>query len=502
MARSENPSLTRQSLFLIFGKFFSLPVTFFIPVVLTRYFSIDEFGQYKQLFVLFALAWPCLDFGITQGLIYFLPREKEKERDIIFHFLFLQMLVSLVIAAGLYLFRIEISVALSGGTALAEYMGLLSLLLIVWALSGNLEIFYTAKKQTAYSGLFIFFSDGVKGLFIIGAVIAGGDLATVLQVFLVTGGLRLVWMIFYMMRYCGLTGFAFSLQRFRQILLYSFPLGIAVATNSFIEYSHQIIVSSSLSVSDFALYSIGCFQIPIIGVMTMSVAQVVIVQIGEIEGRRLKKELERLLTNSFRKLSLLFIPAFIFLVVTAPAFIETLYTARYLESVSVFRVFICILPLSGLLVEYLPRALGEPLFNVKINLLTLMVNIVLAVVFLRLFGIGGAALGFVASTIFRKICVGWFLKRKLDVNLLSVIPAGSILAIAGLSVVAVLPGLLAVSYWQMSSLSAFTLHSALFVPLCLIFFWFGGVLAAGEKELVLGGIRTMKEKTLGRFPLG
>ena len=492
-AKKEN--LTRQSLFLIAGKVVSLPVTFLIPVILTRQLSMEEFGHYKQLFILFSILIPFLDFGIAQGLIYFLPRRSDESRKIITNYLFFQTIISLIAVVCLIAFNRPIAFLLTQSYDIAKLIPLMGGLVAIWALSANLEILFTTEKRTNYSGLFIFLSEGCKGVLVITVALSGGKLLAVLLAFLVTGGLRLVWLGIYLLRQ-GVSPLRLSLKTSKELLIYSLPLGVAVCINAFIEYSHQIIVSHSLTASDFAIYSIGCFQLPIIAVMTMSVSMVIIVRIGEMTEQESRDELDTLLANSFRKLALLFFPLFLLLEAAAEPFITTLYTTDYIDSVSVFRAFILILPLSTLLVEYIPRAQGDSLFTVKVNIATLLVNVLAVTVLLYTYGAVGAALGFVFSTIFRKTIIFWYMRKKFHIGRQTIIPYKAFLRIFICSLLSTLPGWFLTSRVQWLPIVELASHFVLFFPICLLFFWQGGILLRQEKNIITHTVRQNLQKLL------
>ena len=56
------------------GRTLAFGASFFIPVVLARVFSTEEFGTYKQVFILFDTLFYIVQAGLATSLFYFLPR--------------------------------------------------------------------------------------------------------------------------------------------------------------------------------------------------------------------------------------------------------------------------------------------------------------------------------------------------------------------------------------------------------------------------------------------
>jgi O-antigen/teichoic acid export membrane protein len=83
-----SPSFLRRAGPLVLARFASAVVTTVVPLVLARAMAIEEYGTYKQLFLVGVTLTSILAFGIPQSLYYFLPRT-EQGRPYIVHVLVL-----------------------------------------------------------------------------------------------------------------------------------------------------------------------------------------------------------------------------------------------------------------------------------------------------------------------------------------------------------------------------------------------------------------------------
>src|ERR1043166_2114679 len=73
----QNPqarSVFKPALVLMSGRTLAFAATFFIPVILARFFDQVHFGTYKQLFLVFSTVFCIAQLGMSQSLYYFLPR--------------------------------------------------------------------------------------------------------------------------------------------------------------------------------------------------------------------------------------------------------------------------------------------------------------------------------------------------------------------------------------------------------------------------------------------
>lgn len=477
-------SLSMHAFFLISARLLSLPISFFVPIVLVRNFSISEFGQYKQLFMIYNMALPLMSLGVTQGLIYFVPKYPERQKEIISQFVTYQI-ISCSIALLLFcLFQHEIAVLFTSSGDIASFIPYIGLFLVFWSLSNNLEIVLTATKKVFHASLFVFVSAGTKSLITIVIVTIFGGLKAVLIGFVTLGVIRFFLFMVHIIQQKNFSFTCFDKKLFKELLQYSVPLGVAVCVNSLMEYTSQFVVSNQLSVTEFAMYSIGCFQVPFIGMVSMSVSRVAIVKICELHKKHENSDITILLNNSFRKLAMVFFPAFVLLWAVAHDFIVLLYTDAYTASIPIFRTFIWILPLSAILVEYVPNALGDSIYVFRVNCITFVLNICAVLVLLHFFGMPGAAAGFVFARAMRKILILSYLKNNLNTCWGALFPYKACIKIFLFAILSLLPGLIFQQFIPLNPVGNLLSQGLLYGITCMVFFWNLGILTTAEKEKI------------------
>src|SRR5690606_10685751 len=71
-------AIFKPVLVLISGRSIGFLAAFAIPIVLARVFSQEDFGTYKQLFLVYATLFGIMQLGMAESLYYFLP---SRQRD-------------------------------------------------------------------------------------------------------------------------------------------------------------------------------------------------------------------------------------------------------------------------------------------------------------------------------------------------------------------------------------------------------------------------------------
>jgi O-antigen/teichoic acid export membrane protein len=146
---------------------------------------------------------------------------------------------------------------------------------------------------------------------------------------------------------------------------------------------HNYFVSHRFSPAEFAVYRLGCFELPLIAMLAESVTSVLIPRMSELQSRNDTREIIRLTARAMQKLAFFYFPIYIFLLITAQTFITTLFTHNYSASVPIFLINISILPLYILISDPIVRAYQE----LGRLLLTLRIFIIVALVSALYFGI-------------------------------------------------------------------------------------------------------------------
>src|ERR1051325_12097062 len=88
-------SLTVQAFWLLIAKTLAFVFAFALPILLTRTLSQNEYGLFKQVFLIINTATALLPLGFGMSAYYYLPREKDASRrgQIILNILLFNLIV-------------------------------------------------------------------------------------------------------------------------------------------------------------------------------------------------------------------------------------------------------------------------------------------------------------------------------------------------------------------------------------------------------------------------
>jgi O-antigen/teichoic acid export membrane protein len=430
-------AVSSPAFLLVAGRTMGFVVSFAIPVVLARLFSRADFGTYKQLFLIYATLYGLAQVGMAESLYYFIPRRPGDAGRHVTNALTTLALAAVGCAALLYATRTEIAAWMTN-PALARYLPLLAVFLACTLVSVAFEIVMVSRKQhvaaaTVYAG-----SDLVRTACLIVPALAIWGLRGVLAGATAFAALRLAAMIVYFWRTFG-SDLRCDSTLWRGQLLYALPFGLAVAVEIVQANLHQYFVASRFNAETFAIYAVGCLQIPLVDLICTSTANVMMVRMAEETGSGQRRRALALWHDTTCRLATIVFPLAVLLLLTARGIIVSLFTVRYIASVPIFMIWCFTIVPSALSVDAVLRVYARTRFLLGMNLLRLAVIAISIGWFLSTFGLAGAVLVTLLSTSLVKAIGVFRIARLLNVGLGEVLPWGRLAGLAIQAIVAAIP---------------------------------------------------------------
>ena len=386
--------VTRPAALLVTGRVVGLVASFAIGIVLARIFAPATFGTYKQFFLVYGTLYGLAQLGMAESLYYFVPRNAARTGRYACNALVTLALAGAGCLALLYAWRTQIAVRLTNA-GLADYMGLAGLFLTFMLMSTVLEIVMVSRKKHLMAAVTYACSDIVRTIFFIVPALWLGSLRAVLVGATVFAALRLVLLLAALWREYG-RDFRIDVALWREQLAYALPFALAVGVEVVQLNYHQYIVASRFDAATFAIYAVGCLQIPLVDMIMTSTVNVMMVKMAEDSSDRTAAV--ALWHETICRLAFLMVPLSVFLFVVARDLIVTLYTTTYLASVPIFMVWsLTILP-SIFAVNAVLRVFAQTRFLLVMNLMRLAMVAALIGWCLSSFGMSGAVLVTLLST--------------------------------------------------------------------------------------------------------
>lgn len=440
-------SLTNQSAWILFAKVVGFGLNTLFPLLIVRYLTQDNVGVYRQAFLVASNAVLVLPLGFSMSAYYFLNREPEKHPSAVFNILIFNFVMGGLAFFALFLFPQILGSAFQSQemTRLAPLIGVL---IWLWIFSSFLETVALAMQQARLAAFFIVTAQLLKTALMTSAVLFYADVDSLIYAAIVLFVLQTIVLLVYLHGCFPYFWKTFELTFFRKQMAYALPFGLSVLLYVGQTDIHNYFVSHGFSAAEFAIYSQGCFQLPLIAMLYESVGAVMIPRMSQLQHEDKKRDMLVMTVSATQKLAFFYFPIFCYLMVVGYEFVTTLFTKEYAASVPIFRVNLLALPLFSLVVDPITRAFpaaGKWLLKLRIGIIITLLGV---------FWIGIGRFDLitmisivVAAILFEKIAAAWISGRMLEVRTAD---AGLLKTIGKIAVAAIVSGLILLAFYLFS----------------------------------------------------
>jgi O-antigen/teichoic acid export membrane protein len=328
---------------LMSGRVVAFAATFFVPVVLARILTVAEFGTYKQLFLLYATLYYIAQFGIAESLFYFLPTASHRAGRYVAN----AMLCLTATGLACWMLLGAASPTLASwlnNPELMPYLTWIGAFLLLMLVSSVLEIAMVARGRYVLASATYGISDVLRAVFFVLPALAFRHIDVLLIGAVSFAVLRLAATLAYVVRMFG-TDMRPRAAALTQQLRYTLPFGVATVMEICQANLHLYAVSYYVDAATFAIYAVGCLQIPVVDLVATSAGNVMMVRMGQnLRDRRDANNLA-IWRETTRHLALVLVPLVGILLVSAHTLIVMLFTEQYAAAAPIFMIWsLAILP--------------------------------------------------------------------------------------------------------------------------------------------------------------
>ena len=351
-------SLTARALWLLIAKVLAFAFSIALPLLLVRRLSQKEFGLYKQAFLVVGTALALLPLGFQMSAFYFLPREKDRQGQIIFNILLFHLLMGGLGALALLLFP-QLLTKIFHSADIVNYAPIIAAVIFFWVVSSYLEVISVAHQEARLSTIFIISAQLSKTALLLLAAILFDSVRALIYAAMIQGMLQTIILLLYLRSRFPRFWVSFDWAVLRMQLSYALPFGIAGLLFTLQTDLPNYFVSNQFDPATFAIYAIGCFNIPLVGMLSESVGSVMIPQVSLLQKHGDHREILALTARVARKLALIYLPLYGFLIVMGREFLTTLFTHQYAASWPIFAINLTLLPMSIFVSDPIMRAFAD-----------------------------------------------------------------------------------------------------------------------------------------------
>ena len=368
----KTPSLKSQSAWLMFAKTIGFGLSFLLPLIIYRRLNQSEAGIYKQVFLVITNATSILPLGVSMSAYYFLSRESHRRPFYITNILLFNFMVGGLAALTLFLFP-QILGNLFQDQEMTDLASGIGIVIWINIFSVFLEIVVIANQEPRLATVFIILSQLTKTLMLVSVVAVFGTVNAMLYAFAAYCSIQSIILLIYLKSRFVNFWHSFDRQLFASHLKYAIPFGLASILYSLQFDGHNFFVGHQFTPAQVAVYSVGCFELPLLAMLYESITSVLIPRMSHLQLLDDKREIIELTARATEKLAIIYLPTYVYFFIVAEDFIITLFTESYRASIPIFLVNITLLPFYILISDPIVRAfkqLGRFILILRIIIVT------------------------------------------------------------------------------------------------------------------------------------
>lgn len=391
--------MKKNTISLILFNLFNTGSQFLLIVFISRTFSKTDYSTYRQVFLPFEILAPLLGLGLSSTVFYFYPRFSNKQ-NLLFSSLFLIFLncafFEFLLLVGL---GKEIS-NLFNNLEVGRYFYFLGFFAFFSLSNTVIYSFFVLENKIKTSILVNLFSNIILILLTILVILYNKDIHWIVVFRLATYAFSFFIMVFnsHILRFLSYSPKAF-LEDCKQIFKYSLPVSSSLLVGVFSYQIDKLLISSFNKPEEFAIYVNGAFEIPLIAIVTSSIASA---SFGLFT--QFCKDTDFFSANQlFKKVTLassLFIfPTFVFLFYFSEEIITFIFGKQYSESSFVFKGYLLLLPIRIIQYGNILIALGKSKILLFRSIIELVISCISTFLLMTFFGYKMAVFGTVIAVL-------------------------------------------------------------------------------------------------------
>ncbi len=481
----ETDGLATRTLWMTVAKSIGFIVSFILPLVLVRTLNQHEFGLYKQAFQVITTALSVLGFQFAASVYYFMEHEPRKKPQIALNVLLFYGVIGSVMALWFVCYPRWITVIFKSDD-LVPTTPLLGIAIFVMLISSGLEGFMLVNRDARLVSVTVVILQLAKTALLLGASIFFGSIRAIVIAFVLQGVLQSAILVTYLYFRFGRFWQSLDFSLFKAQLSNSLPFGLGSLAVG-VQYDlHNYFVSHYFSAADFAIYSVGCFQLPMLMVLVDAIETVLYPEVARVVKQASYAQVIRIWLNAIRFLAFCFVPTCILMLVLRREIIITLFTKNYLSAETIFAINLAGVLLLAHVSYPVVRAFAEfRYFRLKLCLIFLPLNWFALYFAIQAIGLVGAIAVTVLVRLLDVSVTSIMVGRRLgmrwcDLRLLA--PIGRIVAAAAAA--GCFTFFIQQALWRLPSIVVLGICSAVFGVAFLVAGLVAGVVTAEERAKV------------------
>lgn len=412
-ARTALPSLRRQTTWLFAAKAISLALTVVVPILLVRLLNQTEYGLYRQGFLLLTTALAVLTFNYQYSAYYYFPQSPQRRLTAAWNAVLFEAMAGIAVFAVLAAWPRSVGWIL-GTQELVVFGPLFGLILLFQCPGLLLEHFATADQNVRLSTLFIIGANVSRGALLLAAGLWAPRAGILFAAALAQSVLQVAALLVYLRASFPRGSLRFDPAFFKEQFYYVLPMALNSLLYMIELQAHNYVVAHRFTVAEYAIYAVGCFQVPFSALVRESLGTVLIPRVSALKTQGDTAEIRRLLAAATSRLALVNCGVVGLMASFGEDTIRFLFSDRYRASWPVFAVNLLYLLIEIPITDPASRAYPEILRKtLRLRLLTAPLSTIVMAWFAWRGGLVCVVAVAVGVILIEKACACWWVARTI-----------------------------------------------------------------------------------------
>ncbi len=408
-------SLKDQSIFLVIGNALTQGTTVIQGIILARILSQHDFGSFRQILFITALAYVIFSLCIAEGVPYFLAQlDKDKRKQFLFQCITLYVLLGLSSFMVMFYSRGWLA-------GLFHNSDLYTLFMVTSLLPGSqmiktlTSVLLISIREAKLNTLLSVINSVLGVLSMVVPLFFGYSLMNALFVYVFTNILFEIFRIAITIKKIGIT-FRIDWALLKNQFGFSIPYWISYSTFFIYTQVHKVLVSSFFSPHDFAIFSVACTELPVLARLSSQIGLVLIPVCVQYQQSGKTSAVIDLWSKLTSKVALVVVPIFMLLILNSKEFMAMLYGTLYEDAWLIFSVMLLLLPLRICDTNSLFKITGKTKYVIISSVGALITGLLSGWLLMYPFGMLGPAIGVLIGRITQIVISLQFIKRDIPLS--------------------------------------------------------------------------------------
>jgi O-antigen/teichoic acid export membrane protein len=433
-------TLSDRAGFLIVANLVKYAVGFIMPMVLVRLLSQSDYGSYQQMILMGTAAVGVLTLGLPTSIYYFYHHVGQAKLPALLVQTTVLLTLTGCLAALVVILGADHFSAMLNNPSMTGLLQIYALSLAFTIGSEHCLHVMIAQNRYGFAVAFEIAETFVRVLTLLAPLYLGYGFTGLIAGIVAYSALRFIIRNGYLLGCSGMTLSGWRRQTFiGEQLVYSVPVALVTLSGLVGSTLNRGMLAASFTPAHYAIYAVGALEIPLDVIFQASVANVLRASLPPLVRDGKLEEVARIMREAVRKLSIIVLPSFVFLLGHSHEFITLLFTSNYEESVDVFRIYLWLIPLHMLILSPIPQVFGKPKVNFYIVTAMNVLLLVLSYALLKTIGFYGPAIAVVITQYVQAGVYFMIVQRMTQSTLRRLLPLQHIMKViiaAGISLLA------------------------------------------------------------------